>query len=163
MQSKWAVPKRKGLSSSPAPKAQTQIDGRNPSKHWPQERKSFWKERSESVEKLPQRQVHEPVVLFLAYSRMSKLQITTGMQSRRNVRLTGSPVKSRRKVVGKVLLPYWKIPSNSYAYSRIQSRRKRKETKTLGTQAQRAIPRMYVTPHKNSGKEGSIRRCYSAL
>ena len=74
MESEWTVFKRRPRQETatgvivdkkhnPAPKAQTQADGRKPSKGFgPKKTTSFLKERPECVQKFPQRIVHESVV-----------------------------------------------------------------------------------------------------
>ena len=49
---------QKAQSSSPAPKAQTQTDGRKPSRGFGLRGESFWIERSESVDRTPTHNTH---------------------------------------------------------------------------------------------------------
>ena len=123
-------------SSSPAPKAQTQNDG-----------KSYLKGKSLRGRSPSGKGSRRPCKDYLSgmFRILPTVNITKHNRDANSVkgahsgteRLTFSPTRSRRKVVAKVLLSYWRIPSNLVAYSRNVEPLKsksilRKGTKSLG-------------------------------
>ena len=162
-------------SSTPAPKSRHRLTEREDLRQEsPQGKSSFWKERSKSVQKNTFKEVvriRRAIVGILPYVKITNLNRDANSETSACsdiLRMTDSPVKSRRKVVEKDQWPYERSQTHlGCVFQDTEPPQSksilRKSTESLGSDRMVRFSKGTLHTVKIRGKKGSIARSYSKV
>ena len=158
-------PSRRPSAWTPAPKPQTQTDGRKPSKasclrgESPSGIEGRQACKISSEESVRIRRVIIGILPFVKITKQNRDANSATNVCSHMLRLTASPVKSRRKKLTRISCFTGRVHTSGLRVPRLPSEKVYStESWTIGSESLRHALQGHMTPHKNSGKKESIAR-----